>query len=475
VWCLNCAAKLCEKCDRETHALNSVLSRHERLPIAEARARMEMCPLHPTSRVEYYCPQCQVPVCINCKLTGTHSTGPAASHVLVPIKDRYAQVLEATEQPDPILVRRKGAIATKLASSEKLLDEVLGNVETVENEIRKIGEDAVEQARKLAGEKALIVRSAQTELNRKLAELDALEKSLLAHRKKSGPQAFLRAVDRQTLIVADLKDTNDLPLDLSVRGDLTVYGNLTIGGLRDTDTSQGSRGIAALIGSGQDNIDNSGFHETPTTPLRRRGESGLAITSLKLVAEKKARRNPAVELSFEPFRRSKIIVDPEERMMLYRCFPFKTQPQPHLLFSTVREGRSIAKMHEVVDGIGITVLIVQVGEVKFGGFAASKWNSDATPFGDDGCSFLFSVTKDAVIPFKATTEGTFQLFATPDSFAFGKEDLVIAGEFNECSSIIEGCYGVGFAEDAPERKTFLAGTEKFVADQVEVWGFYTID
>jgi hypothetical protein len=37
VWCLNCSAKLCDKCDLETHALNPVLSRHERLPIAEAR------------------------------------------------------------------------------------------------------------------------------------------------------------------------------------------------------------------------------------------------------------------------------------------------------------------------------------------------------------------------------------------------------------------------------------------------------
>jgi hypothetical protein len=34
---------------------------------------------------------------------------------------------------------------------------------------------------------------------------------------------------------------------------------------------------------------------------------------------------------------------------------------------------------------------------------------------------------------------------------------------------------VGFNEDSTEAKTFLAGEEKFAADQVEVWGFYTID
>jgi hypothetical protein len=62
----------------------------------------------------------------------------------VPIKDAYAQALEATEGEDPILARRKAMIAGKLAASDELLDEVLAN------EVRKTAEDAIEQARRLA-------------------------------------------------------------------------------------------------------------------------------------------------------------------------------------------------------------------------------------------------------------------------------------------------------------------------------------
>jgi hypothetical protein len=475
VFCLNCCAKLCAECDERTHSVNPVLQRHERLPLAEARALMEFCPFHPKSRVEYYCPVCKIPVCINCKMTGSHSKGPEATHVLIPIKDAYAQALEATEQEDPVLTFRKAEIAKKIAAADKLADDVVSNEEAVETEIKKIAEEAIEQARRLAGEKALIIRSVKTELLRKQGEVDALERSLTAHRKKSGPQAFLRAVDRHASIVSTLNTTVDLPLDLTVHSDLTVYGNLTVGGLRDAELSQGSRGLAALLASGDGAIDDSGFHETPTTPIRRRGESGLAITSLALVARKKERRSKGVELAFQPFQRSKIITDPQQALVLYRCFPFKAQPQPHLLFSTNRDGRSIAKMHAQIDDIGITAILIQVGERVFGGFAASKWNSDGVPFGEEGCSFLFNITQDAIIPYKPDAKDGCQLIGTPESISFGKQDLVVAGDFDDCSSVLEGSYGVGFIEDSTEAKTFLAGVEKFAVDQLEVWGFYTID
>jgi hypothetical protein len=203
----------------------------------------------------------------------------------------------------------------------------------------------------------------------------------------------------------------------------------------------------------------------------------LQITSLNLVAQKKERRAKGAELPFVAFQRSKIITDPNEAVVLYRCFPFKATPQPHLLFSSVRDGRSIEKMHTLIDDIGITAVIVQVGDRKFGGFAASKWNSAGQPFGEEGCSFLFSLTKDAVIPFKPIADDACQLFASPEAISFGREDLVFAGNFDECSSVIENSYSIGFP-DGPasvEAKTFLAGADKFAADQVEVWGFYTVD
>jgi hypothetical protein len=66
----------------------------------------------------------------------------------------------------------------------------------------------------------------------------------------------------------------------------------------------------------------------------------------------------------------------------------------------VRDGKSVANARSLIDGLGITVTHIHVGEFRFGAFAASNWNSAGQAFGDNGCSFLVSLTHDAVIPYK---------------------------------------------------------------------------
>jgi hypothetical protein len=169
------------------------------------------------------------------------------------------------------------------------------------------------------------------------------------------------------------------------------------------------------------------------------------------------------------------VPDAEEAVVLYNCFPFKAQPLTHLLFSSNRDGRSIEKMHELIDGIGITTVLLQAGDFKFGGFAASKWNSDGKPFSENGNSFLFSLTSDAMIPYRPQNPERCQLFATPNSLAFGRKDLVLERDFDQCSSVLGNSYGAGWPEGSKEVRTFLAGADTFAADLVEVWGFFTIE
>jgi hypothetical protein len=64
------------------------------------------------------------------------------------------------------------------------------------------------------------------------------------------------------------------------------------------------------------------------------------------------------------------------------------------------------------------------------------------------------------------------LYATPDTLTFGKYDLRLAGDFDECSAVIENSYGIGFEQGSPDAKTFMAGAPLFAADIVEVWDFF---
>jgi hypothetical protein len=224
VWCVNCSAKLCAACDAATHAANPVLARHRRVPLVEARSIMEFCPAHPKFKLEFYCEDCKVPLCAQCKMTGSHSKGPNATHTLIPITEAYNRALAETADAPPGFAERRKAITQKLSECDVMISEVLDNAAETEKQIRVAVEDAIAQERGVAGEKALVVRSVQTELHRKLAEMESLQRSFDDHRRKSGSQAFLRAVNQQTRILAGLKDLADLPLELTVQGDVVVYG-----------------------------------------------------------------------------------------------------------------------------------------------------------------------------------------------------------------------------------------------------------
>jgi hypothetical protein len=84
VWCVNDSAKLCAACDESSHSLNAVLSRHERIPLIEARSLVEYCAVHPKFYVEYYCEDCHQPPCA-LQVAGSDSKGAAATHAVIPI------------------------------------------------------------------------------------------------------------------------------------------------------------------------------------------------------------------------------------------------------------------------------------------------------------------------------------------------------------------------------------------------------
>jgi hypothetical protein len=401
-------------------------------------------------------------------MTGSHSLGEAASHPLVTIRKAYNEALEVAAQEDPIVSRRSALLKEKITAADEALVEILDNLEAVEAEIRRIADTAIAQAKSLAGEKSLIVRSTRTELIRKQAELEAIGTLLVQHKKGSGPLTFLRAFDREVALISTLQGTGDLPADVKIRGDLTVFGGV--------DVKIGSEVGKAAAQREQDLLE-SGL-ASPISRKRPKDEGGdIEWSSIATLAQRREQRNKArgIELDFQPFQGSEILSSPEEATKLYRCFPFKAVPQTHLLFSSTTNSRSIRKMHEIIDGIGITAVLIKRGTDIFGGFAAAKWRNDGVPFGEGSSSFLFTLAKDAIIPYRPQATDPVTLYATEDTLTFGKEDLVLAEDFDNCSSSLEHAFGLGFDIESTESLTFLAGEPAFKADLVEVWGFFTIE
>jgi hypothetical protein len=462
IWCENDQCKLCEKCDAEAHK-TKLTANHVRKPLKEALVGVQKCPIHPDHVVQYYCQKCHLPVCLECKVKGSHSKGEAAKHTLIDVSKALDAAMNSMSKPDPSFVTREKALKEQLKIADEKIEEIEEIEKQIEAEITRIAARAIEESRQQSSKNALLAKSAKLEILRKLKELEAEKTLIEAHKDNSEPLRFLQAFHRNQCLEREFVDNLDLPEPAdSIDARLVVYGRLEVAPPRTAEPKVMNREIP-----NEDTIT-----ETEETDIE---EADPHITSLSRMAKRKQDKYTAsgISLSFQPFEGSLIITNPELATRLYLCFPFKGQPITHRMYCSEDDGRSVAKIHKIIDGHGITVIIVKSGENIFGGFASSKWNSEGRNFGNSSSSFIFQLNKDAFIPNRGQTEEPICLYATEDSITFGKYDLALIGSLDKCKSTIENSYGVGFTYGSAKAQTFLAGAPEFKADIVEVWGFFS--
>ena len=468
IWCENDQCKLCAKCDEEGHQ-TKLTSSHTRHPLKDALIHIQKCPIHPNQVIQYYCPKCHLPVCLECKVKGNHAKGEAAKHNLIDITKAYENSFTSMNKPDPTFVTREKTLKEQLRIAEAKIEEIEDVEKEVEAEITRIAARAIEESRQQASQRALAAKSIKIELLRKLEELKRQKEIIQAHHDYSEPLPFLQAFHRNQCIEREFADNQDLPqLASNIDAQLTVYGRLEVAPPRNSQAQLQKQQVAARGIVAEDDT----VTETTDTEIE---EQDPHITALSRMAKRKEDRyeQAGIKLSFQPFEGSAIITNPDLASRLYLCFPFKGQPVTHRMYYSEADGRSVNKIHKIIDGHGITAVIIKSGENIFGGFAASKWNCEGKKFGNGSSSFLFQLNKDAFIPNRGQTEEPICLFATEDTLTFGKYDLALIGNLDRCKSTIENSYGVGFPYDSNKAKTFLAGAPEFRADLVEIWGFFS--
>lgn len=466
IWCENDQCKLCEKCDDETHK-TKLTTGHVRKPLREALISIQKCPIHPEHIVQYYCQKCHLPVCLECKVKGNHSKGDAAKHVLVDISKAFDAAMNSMSKPDPSFVTREKALKEQLRIADEKIEEIEEIEKQIEAEITRIAAKAIEESRQQSSRNALIAKSVKLEIQRKLDELEAQKTLIKEHKDNSEPLRFLQAFHINQCLQREFADNLDFPEPAdSVDARLVVYGRLEVAPPRTKESKILDRGLSEI------SEDDSILSETTDTDFE---EAEPRITALSRMARRKQDKYDAagISLSFQPFEGSAIITNPDLATRLYLCFPFRSQPITHRMYFSEEDGRSVSKIHKIIDGHGITAIIVKSGDNIFGGFASSRWNSDGKNFGNSSSSFIFQLNKDAFIPNRGQTEEPICLFATEDTITFGKYDLALIDSLDRCKSTIENSYGVGFPYGSRKAQTFLAGAPEFRADLVEVWGFYT--
>ena len=248
--CEKCDAVFCESCDADTHHMNKLLKRHLRQPMTSIRetqsvgerlraikqrlgaeySALSTCPIHTSQKVEFYDPVLDVPVCVHCKMVGSHSSGAAVNHRLVGIEDAYEKALRESMTPDSVLAKRREQLQRSKDYIADIGRSVKANAAATEKEIYAILQAALQTNAALAQRKLRILQSVEVDLLREMFSLEWMECFLRDQRDALPPAAFLKLWSQHMQLRETQYDFTYRPPEslVSIKPDIVVQGGITV-------------------------------------------------------------------------------------------------------------------------------------------------------------------------------------------------------------------------------------------------------
>ncbi|KAL0235091.1 hypothetical protein GEMRC1_001673 [Eukaryota sp. GEM-RC1] len=229
VFCHHDDARLCSSCDQQVHSANKIVSRHHRVPVKEQPQGFGTCLKHPDMPLEFFCPVCFEPICVHCKMIGSHASGEAAAHKLVPITDAYKQAVDSCRGSDlPLLDNRKHSLRNQLRKLEERRREVEQNGRNVEEVIYTVLQQALDNLKLALDFKNTVVLSEALEVRRQLAEVEARETFIQQAQSYLPPTEFLKAFGHHRVIRDELTRSPVLRTEIDVFPDLALVGAINV-------------------------------------------------------------------------------------------------------------------------------------------------------------------------------------------------------------------------------------------------------
>ena len=139
-----------------------------------------------------------------------------------------------------------------------------------------------------------------------------------------------------------------------------------------------------------------------------------------------------------------------------------------LIFRATRDGNKSKYLHEKVDGLDKTLLIIKTREkFKFGGYINYKWTSNEQWICDDEECFVFSISlRKIYFPIKGKIKYYFNKDYGPNFSVFGIEkNLIEKSSLNIHTAKDANCFFSGFTVDYE----LTGGKKEFQVEELEVF------
>eukprot|EP00825_Cyclidium_porcatum_P032309 TRINITY_DN3461_c0_g2_i2.p1 TRINITY_DN3461_c0_g2~~TRINITY_DN3461_c0_g2_i2.p1 ORF type:complete len:495 (-),score=76.17 TRINITY_DN3461_c0_g2_i2:559-2013(-) len=229
VYCKSDDAVLCYDCDDEQHTKGGKLvGKHQRVPLSEKPKSFGNCQTHPDAKLELFCTHCNIPLCVYCKINGTHSTGDAAGHLLVKITDAYKTALADSKECDPQLEKKKNQLAEQLQLIDQKIKDVNTNASQQTEKIYEILQETIQQLQSETQKKMSFLIGDQLELKRLYDQIQWVESFLKYQQDVLNPADYLNAWSRHRNLRKEILKESQQYQITNVQSDMRVVGKLMV-------------------------------------------------------------------------------------------------------------------------------------------------------------------------------------------------------------------------------------------------------
>nr|CCA14474.1 conserved hypothetical protein [Albugo laibachii Nc14] len=264
--CKSCNAVLCTKCDENVHSANKVVRDHTRvsLPLYVPQPDPDPspdaikcfvsnqiekgltnvttpCKEHSDTMMDFFCTMCNVPLCVQCKISGDHSAGENGTHRLISVTNAYENELMESFRPDTLLSTFQESLRTRKLEIQVQQQHVAENHKDVEHRIRQQCQNALEALGKATTEKQIVLRSASLEVERQLDHIAWTEAFFNVNRKRLNALHFIRLWQQHKETRTEQRNGPILNqsherIVKSVQADSDLSGEITV--IRKVDTNE---------------------------------------------------------------------------------------------------------------------------------------------------------------------------------------------------------------------------------------------
>lgn len=186
-----------------------------------------MCAEHANMPLQFFDPVSYVPLCITCKMTGSHSSGENATHQLTFLQDAYLASMEDLDREAAIVEDRRRTIGQQLESVDRRMAAVNANYDRCQDEIYEIVQRAVQVLHEETQSKLSALLSDESELKRQLEYYAWMEAFLAYQRRTVDPVEFLQAYRSHSAALA-AAPSEICDGATGVRADIRVVGRLEV-------------------------------------------------------------------------------------------------------------------------------------------------------------------------------------------------------------------------------------------------------